>query len=232
MESTVQNHLTFGQIADDWASESNSELQLGKRERILGELFEAFWKGDFEDADQQIKLTINIQDDPTLIDRAWIFGVMPTGESHMPPKIRNASSDVMPYDTLAALKPHQYNPLFRQGYMEQITISITDFCYWVRKIKKATSPELCLPNRNGTLDHIGIKIQKVLIESEMKKHEHRKLGNSQIANLLAKKESDEKYENLGFEAIKQILQGNYPPAKRRGIVGLTAWMQERGAEIT
>lgn len=55
-----RSHLTFGQIADEWAREVSSQPGALSRDEILHEIIRAVWRGDFEDEDgENSRLTIH-----------------------------------------------------------------------------------------------------------------------------------------------------------------------------
>jgi hypothetical protein len=73
-------------------------------------------------------------------------------------------------------------------------------------------------------DQIAKQIGRVLDRAASIKRRKQKLSNRAIVEELAS--SPSKYAGFSPETLRKIISGTYPPARRRGIPGLRLWMGE------
>ena len=124
---------------------------------------------------------------------------------------------------------------FASRHLSEATLADDDhrdslYCHAVRmfrldrlwkRIENATpvnSPRT-VPSRD---DGVGKRIQAVLEAAATKKIQNPHLSMAGIAYRMAKRDTIEKFDGYGYEAIRKILSGTFGPAKKRGIRGLGA----------
>ena len=139
-------HLTFREIADEWARETEEAKAPGRRcrDEIFQELVRAVGRCEFEDANARSCLTIRQligmrfngkaldkdgrrTDTPprTSFNRRMLLDVLtamsPDSALELP-----AKAD----DVLVVLDVGDYSEIYRQAYLERLTISKEDFGQW------------------------------------------------------------------------------------------------------
>ena len=128
---------TFGQRADDYASNTNDQPWFEAREAHLSELLTAFWFGEFEDENGDTQLSIKIasnyqaKSDPAT--RKLVLRVLPISAPWMPEEIRRWNDQgPRPYHTLAAMRARQYDPEYLFNLLEKISIADDTYRSWLR----------------------------------------------------------------------------------------------------
>lgn len=237
MKSTNKDRFTFREIADEWAREEDGELWPLARARFLDELLTDFWLGHFEPGGQTcltVDDTTGGRITPMPFDRRMMLRVMPTGMWWVPEEVRKANPDSpdFPWHALARMPSRDYDQNWLRAYPERLTISAVGFRAWaLRRGTKlprfAGAPQPQEPTHSPN-NEIGIRIRKVLESAAQKKKAHPTWGHNQIANLLAQRDSDQNIQGYGYEAVRQILRGDYLPARRRGFRGLAASKSQAG----
>lgn len=135
----------------------------------------------------------------------------------------------VPWNALIALTPSEYPRIFREAYLEPLTISKVDFRpvalrrqwglskFWYGDV---TADEVASRATPGRDDEIGKRIQRVLEAGEDLRAKNPYLSIAGIANWLARQDDTGKFERYADESIRKILSGTFGPAKSRGIPGL------------
>ena len=130
---------------------------------------------------------------------------------------------------LIALTLSEYPRIFREAYLEPLTISKVDFRPVARRRQwdlprfwygDVAADEVALKATPDRDDEIGMRIQRVLVAGEELRAKNSYLSTSEIANWLAKRDGTGKFEQYGDVSIRKILSGRFDPANRRGIPGL------------
>ena len=90
MKLTIRDRLTFGQIADAWASEVTGEAWALDRDEILLELLRSLWRGEFNHAEllaitrgilRDLKMFLLIRDTPHV--RLYVLNMFPMRGSRL-----------------------------------------------------------------------------------------------------------------------------------------------------
>ena len=228
---------TFGQRADDYASNTNDQPWFEAREAHLSELLTAFWFGEFEDenGDTQLSITIasNYQAKSDPATRRLVLRVLPIGAPWMPEEIRRSGQKSSPYHALAAMRARQYDPQYLFNFLERISIPDDTYRPWLRsrQIAPQAQDQPSQPSEQETKHPIArkhdkeeeakreIKIKNVLALARRDYPNSKKRpGIRPMAKELVRKHG----AKLGFKenTVRKILDGSYPASKNLEIPGL------------
>ena len=165
----------------------------------LSELWENFWRGDFE---KNGKAILRYQDLPATREMLIKLGApAAAGVGHYPRRQELLQ--------LIANTPYvDVDRTFREKIFEQLDGG-------------EAFAERFLARRQ---DPIAKKIGRVLDRAASIKRRKPKLSTRTIVEEMTS--SLKKYAGLSPETLRKIISGTYPPARRRGIPGLCLWMGE------
>jgi hypothetical protein len=219
---------TFQEIADAWADENGTSWR-DSYEAILESLFVAFWRGNFErGGESQVSLEFSREQTP--VTRVFMLRAMPTGEHWMPRLIREAHFDdpqKQHFEAMESLRFCQYEDANCRR-MGELVISKEDFRHWVQNSSNAVLPEFWFGyDQRTNRDQIARRVEKILSQGAAIKSRDRQRSITSIANELAPAGRHNKCQDFGSEAVKKILLGRYPPARKRGYGGLEWWVKRK-----
>ncbi len=219
---------TFQEIADAWADENGTSWR-DSYEAFQENLFVAFWRGDFERGGES-QVSLEISGKLTPVTRVFMLRAMPTGEHWMPRLIREAHFDdpqKQHFEAMESLRFCQYEDANCRR-MGELVISKEDFRHWVRNSSNAGLPEFWFGyDQRTNRDQIARRVEKILSQGAAIKSRDRQRSITSIANELAPAGRHNKCQDFGSEAVKKILLGRYPPARKRGYGGLEWWVKRQ-----